>query len=754
MIAALDTVELVSSQPMICFPFPGPLSSGFVDQFIHFAAKTVGAAGAFLLLNCDSQPMIAHSFGDPGLTVVPTWELVAACSSGGAENSHFPVQIHRTDDRSLLATIALQQNGSLLGILGVSDPHPGSFSAAQKYVLQAIASEMADQLYAAHLRRGELPAMVEEIGQIARLRLLESVVVNATDSVVITEAEPIDAPGPRIQYVNPAFTRTTGYTLEDVIGKSPRLLQGPLSGREGPARIKAALKAWQPVEVELLNYRKDGTAFWVELSISPVCDEKGWFTHWVSVQRDVTERKANEETVAKMRMTGLQNEALSEEIRERKLAEAKLKYLAFHDGLTGVRNRGYLLESLQTAMRRTQQNDGYRAAIIYMDLNGFKLVNDTSGHRIGDLLLTEVARRLKECARVQDTLARLGGDEFTLLVNGLAGMDEAYDVTQRMLAAIRIPIVLAGMTLHISASAGICEVGKTYTDPESVLRDADIAMYCAKRSGGQEWILFDPAMHENASADLLRKLQLKAAVENHEFELSYQPLVNTRDRSICGVEALIRWNHPLHGPLAPDAFIPLAEETGLIVPIGRWALHQACLDFRILQRASEQPLCLSVNVSSRQLDEASFVNDLACALRESCIAPHRLQLEITESIFLKETERVRNLFEEIRALGVKIAFDDFGTGYSSLSYLDKFPIDTLKIDQSFVQHMIDNSVNADIVKMVIRLAYAAGIKVTAEGVETVEQAALLEEYGCTLAQGFLYSRPLSLQAMTKVLVRA
>jgi diguanylate cyclase len=268
---------------------------------------------------------------------------------------------------------------------------------------------------------------------------------------------------------------------------------------------------------------------------------------------------------------------------------------------------------------------------------------------------------------------------------------------------------------------------------------------------GTQCVIHDKSMHESAFAASKTKLQLKVALENHEFELYYQPLIDTRDTSIYGMEALIRWNHPVRGLLNPEEFIHLAEESGLIVAIGSWALHQACSDFRLLRHSSREDLRLSVNVSSRQLDELSFMTDLLRALEESGIPPHLLQLEITESIFLKEAVRIGALFQDIRSLGVKIAFDDFGTGYSSLSYLERYPIDTLKIDQSFVQHMGKGSVNACIVQMIIRLAHAIGMSVSAEGVENFDQATSLSTYGCNLAQGYLYSRPISLNAVTAML---
>lgn len=735
---------------LVGFPSPGPLSSDCLGHLVQLAARTIGAEGSFLLLNIDGVLTMAHSYGQSRDVSNAQPALIDHSLTLPGGTSGPPVILHQTATRGLLATIVLRTGTLVLGIIAVCDRFPGSLSGAQEMAFRAVALEIEGELCAEFTSRGDKAGPLDVLG---RLRLLESVVVNANDSVLITQAEPIDSPGPIIQYVNPAFTRTTGYSLEDVLGKSPRILQGPLSGRIGPDRIRAALKAWKPVEVELLNYRKDGSVFWVELSISPVCDEKGWYTHWISVQRDVTERKKNEETLAMMRVTTLQNEALVEEIRERKLIEAELSHVAFHDSLTDLHNRSYFMEALRCTLSRAQSHHGYKAAVLYVDLDGFKAVNDAFGHRVGDLLLVEIAQRLKACARVQDTVARLGGDEFTLIIDDLKSMDDALDIGQRLRDSIHEPVLLLGAVLTVTASIGIAEVTRVYEESENVLRDADLAMYRAKRQGNLGCVLFEESMHQSAMADLQLKLQLSAALERGEFEVFYQPLVNLHDTSIQGVEALIRWNHPERGLLMPGEFITQAEDHGLIVQIGAWVLRKACADFGLMQRASRTDLRLNVNVSSRQLDEPTFLSELVLAIEESGISPAMLQLEITESVFLKDADKVGTLFRQIRALGVRIAFDDFGTGYSSLSYVDKFPIDTLKIDQSFVEHMGQSAVNANIVQMIVRLAQSAGMGVSAEGVETAEQAATLQEYGCPLAQGYLFGRPQPLQITLQMLVR-
>jgi diguanylate cyclase (GGDEF)-like protein len=476
-----------------------------------------------------------------------------------------------------------------------------------------------------------------------------------------------------------------------------------------------------------------------------------------SASQHTLELQLNEErhrmaiAITAQRVTRLENEALTEEIQERKKVEAALNHAAFHDSLTGLHNRVYFMERLTTALKRKQGRDKTRSAVIYIDLDNFKAVNDMLGHRAGDLVLCEIAERLEKCTRDQDTLARMGGDEFILLLGSFQNIEQAFRMTQRLLNVIEEPLQLAGMRLPVSASMGLCEVGTHYSQAEDILRDADTAMYHAKRQGGARCVIYDTSMHEEALSTLQAKLQLKAAVENREFELYYQPLVNMRDVSIHGMEALIRWNHPTRGLLGPHEFIQLAEDSGHIIAIGSWVLRQACSDFQGLQKSTSDGLMLSVNVSTRQLEEETFFTELSGVIKESGIDPRALQLEITESIFLKDAGRIGTLFKEVRALGVRIAFDDFGTGYSSLSYLEKYPIDTLKIDQSFVQHMRKGSVNADIVQLTIKLAQAIGMSVSAEGVEEPEQAVDLLEYGCAVAQGYLYSKPISLSAMVAVL---
>ncbi|WP_263385673.1 sensor domain-containing protein [Granulicella arctica] len=310
--------------------------------------------------------------------------------------------------------------------------------------------------------------------------------INATDAVLITEAEPIDDPGPRIIYVNPAFCRMTGYSSDDVIGRSPRILQGPDSCPSTISLIQASLKAWKPIEAEVLNYRKDGSTFWVELSISLVTDETGWHTHWISIQRDVTERRLRQSAAKQLELTSLHNHALSVEIREREIIQDRLSYVAFHDSLTGLHNRTFFMDALRAAFVRVQQGEARGlSVVVYLDLDGFKGINDTLGHRVGDELLIETGRRLKSCARASDTLAQMGGDEFTFLFEGLEDLREAQEIAERILEATQAQLLLASTVFQIAPSIGICPIQSSSADAEAILRDADLAMYAAKRAGGE-----------------------------------------------------------------------------------------------------------------------------------------------------------------------------------------------------------------------------------------------------------------------------
>ena len=643
--------------------------------------------------------------------------------------------------------------GAPCGVLVVADtaPHAG-LSPAKSYVLLTHAAQLAALLELQRLRLASREAPAAEIRGASdeRLRLLESVVVNANDAVLITSAEPIDLPGPRIVYCNAAFTRTTGYAEAEVLGQTPRMLQSATTSRQTLDKLRRALAGWRPVEVELLNRRKDGREFWVELSIVPVSNEAGLFTHWVSVQRDVSDRKAAEETATRARVAEAENVALEAEIRERKRAEARLLHTAFHDDLTKLRNRAFFMDRLTLALDRARRDPAARCAVLFLDLDRFKLVNDSLGHRAGDLLLMEIADRLRSCASPRDTIARVGGDEFALLVEDPAEVGDLVRLAGRIIETMRRPMRLGEQEIVSSCSVGVVQAGPRHARPEELLRDADTAMYQAKRHDTGNYAIFAASMHDDAVLALALQTDLRRAILRGEFLLHYQPICCADTSAITGFEALVRWNHPQRGLVLPGGFIAAAEETGLIRDIGRWVLREACVQLCLWRDCLPgQALLLSVNASAEELGDPGFVADLRSTLAATGLDPRTLQIEVTEEVFIRSPETVGS----IRELGVRIALGDFGTGCSSLSHLDRHPLDTLKIDRSLVARMLTRPRTRAIVNTIIQLGTALDLAVVAEGVEDATQLQALTAAGCGSVQGYLLGRPLPAEQADAALAR-
>ena len=626
-------------------------------------------------------------------------------------------------------------------------------NAAEAYVLRAYAGQAATAFELEEAR-----ALATQQGgppDLERLRLLESVALHARDSIVITEAEPVDAPGPRILFCNRAFTETTGYTAAEALGRTPRILQGPGTDPAARAKLRAAFAAWKPVAVELLNYRKDGTPFWSELSITPVANDAGWFTHWVSVQRDVTERREAQELSRRVELAEVEKEVLASEILERKRVEEELRYTAFHDSLTRLKNRAFFMGELKGALTPTPGRPFRSCAVLFVDLDRFKVVNDSLGHEAGDTLLKEIARRLRACARPQDTLARIGGDEFALLVRDADDLELATGIARCMLDALRPPVRIGRQEVFPSCSVGIACASERTVSPETLIRDADIAMYVAKRTGYGEYAVYDESMHAEATAALRLQTDLQNAVERGEFELAFQAIVDPQHGRIKGFEALIRWRHPERGIVSPAEFVPVAEEIGLIRQIDRWVLRTACAQLAEWRRRfPEAELGMSVNTSAREFDDPDFMPQLQAVLADNGLPPRALELEITESIFLHPDPRIGSIIAAVRALGVRVGLDDFGTGYSSLSYLNRYPTDTIKIDKSFIESLCSDDRTLAIVLLIIQLAGTLGVDVVAEGVETQEQAELLASMSCSHAQGYHFAKPLAGDEVTALLGRS
>jgi diguanylate cyclase (GGDEF)-like protein len=447
---------------------------------------------------------------------------------------------------------------------------------------------------------------------------------------------------------------------------------------------------------------------------------------------------------------------LQREIADRRCAETQLAHDALHDALTQLPNRVLLTERIQQAIQATHQDSTYQFAVLFIDLDRFKVVNDGLGHLVGDKLLRAIAQRLQHCLRTNDLIARFGGDEFSILLDNIQNQAEALQVAQRLLAALRNPFHLGEHTLFASASIGIAVGSSDHENAADLLRDADLAMYSAKGRGRGCYALFSQELHLQSIKLLQIESDLHRALERQEFILYYQPIVALETATLIGFEALIRWQHATRGFISPGDFIPIAEETGFIIPLGMWVLEEACRQLRAWNLAfpEQTALTMSVNLASKQLQDPRFIEQLDQVLVETGLDGSTLKLELTESMLLDNIESVLQTLASIRSRNIQLSIDDFGTGYSSLSYLPRFPINTLKIDRSFVNQMTVDAENLEIVRAIATLAHSIGIDVVAEGIETTQQLELLQTLGCEFGQGYLFAKPLDPQAAEQFIEKA
>src|SRR5450830_174510 len=552
------------------------------------------------------------------------------------------------------------------------------------------------------------------------LRLRERAIESSRNAILMVAAQD-DYP---IVYANPAFERSTGYTVAEVMGRNPRLLYRDDVDQPGAEAIRNALREQRDGHAVLRYYRKDGTLFWSETYVSPVRDEDGKVTHFVAVQHDITAMKAY---------------------------ETELHHQATHDALTGLPKRALLHDRLQQNIAQAATR-GHSVWVVSIDLDRFKFTNSRVGHKAGDRLLQQIAERLQAAVRPVDTLARLGGDEFALILLPEEGARRpAAEQLQRVLASLDKPVLLDDKEQFIAASAGVAVYPDDGTEPTVLMERADIAMFRAKELGGDNYKFYTRAMREQLGERVQIESALRRALERHEFVLYYQPQVDIGTGRIVGMEALIRWQHPEMGMVAPTRFIGVAEETGLIVPIGAWVLRSACQQLRTWQCEGRRNLRVAVNVSARQMAEQGFVGSVADTLGEAGIEPSCLELELTESLVMNDVEHAVTVMHELKRLGVKLAIDDFGTGYSSLVHLKRFAIDVLKIDQAFVRDLTVDPDDAAIVTTIIALAANLNLEVISEGVETLDQLSFLREHGCYQMQGYYFSRPVPAIAFGAVL---
>ncbi len=562
------------------------------------------------------------------------------------------------------------------------------------------------------------------------LRLLRDSMAKLNNIVVITEVQPLVTPRHKIVYVNEAFEKSTGYCNSEVMGRSPGLLQGQGSQPAELTRIHLALEQSIPVHAELINYKKDGTLFWIELDIAPVKNDEGVVTHWVSAARDITQRK---------------------------IAEEEIEYLAFYDPLTQLPNRQMLMDRLDRALlqsntRSKKEPANTNGALMFIDLDNFKVLNDTLGHATGDLLLCKVATRLGGCIRLSDTVARLGGDEFVVMLESLpeevvAATEYCRGVAQRILQALSEPYDLAGHQHESTCSIGVTLFSKRKQNMSDLLKQADLAMYQAKASGRNAVCFFDPAMQAVVNANAALNVELRQSLRESRFVLHYQPQVHGNGK-MFGVEALMRWQHPERGLVYPNDFIAQAEESGLILPLGKWALETACLQLsRWALREETRHLTIAVNVSVRQFRHPEFVELVMMTIKESGVNASRLKLELTETLLATGIEVTIAKMGMLKEAGVTLSIDDFGIGYSALSYLKHLPLDQLKIDRIFVKDILTDPNDAAIARTIVGLAQSLGLGVVAEGVETEAQRELLARFGCECYQGHLFSPALPIEAL-------
>ncbi|HEU0234519.1 MAG TPA: EAL domain-containing protein [Gallionella sp.] len=567
---------------------------------------------------------------------------------------------------------------------------------------------------------GYLVDITERLKTEAELRLQAAIFEYSDEGIIVTDV------AKRILSVNRSFTKITGYEAHESIGQLPSMLKSGLHDQAFYDEMDASIADNGLWIGELWKQHKSGENFPVWMSTSGVRNQDGLVTHYFSVFTDLTERKNTEQQIYR---------------------------LAYHDALTGLPNRARLYTLLRQALLEAQRNKTH-GAILFIDLDRFKQINDSLGHAYGDILLKEVARRLAASLRGEDIIARIGGDEFLVALVDIAKHEDASIVAQKILDNLSLPLMVEGHELQISASIGISIYPDDGDDAETLIKNADIAMYRAKQGEVHDgYMFFSPDMNKRALERLKLESNLRRALERDELVLHYQPQLNLQNGKIIGAEVLLRWNHPGTGMISPAEFIPLAEETGLIIPIGQWILETVCARNKEWQRAGLPIVKLAVNISAKQF-RPTLPRMVAEILARQELDARFLELEITESMIMQNVEGVIAMMDNFQLLGIGLSLDDFGTGYSSLSYLKRFPIDKLKIDQSFVRGVTKDADDEAITRTIISLSKNLGLRVIAEGVETEEQLAFLRSAGCEEIQGYYYSRPLPEDDFVKFLRNA
>jgi diguanylate cyclase (GGDEF)-like protein/PAS domain S-box-containing protein len=550
-----------------------------------------------------------------------------------------------------------------------------------------------------------------------RIRTLSQAIEQSPVSVVMTDTDG------NIEYINKAFIKATGYEASEVLGLNPRILK---SKHTPPSLFRDLWKAittgnsWQG---ELQNRKKDGQLFWERAYVAPVVDDAGNTTHYLAVKENITLQKQQEE---------------------------KIVHQANYDSLTDLPNRFLTLDRLSQIIKEAQRNR-HKAAVIFLDLDDFKKINDSISHEVGDKLLVEAAKRLKHTVRIDDTVSRLGGDEFIILLGHLKDENEVQPVAEKLLNCFREAFLLDGRELILTASIGIAIYPNDGKNTADLLRNADTAMYQSKAQGRNTFNFFTHAMNKGISRRLQLEEQLHGALERGEFQLHFQPILDITSRKVVATEALLRWNSQVLGNINPDEFIPITEQTGQIVSIGQFVIQQALSNTARWLKLLNRPLRIAINISPRQFRDPNLLQNIKDAIEQTGIPNHAIELEITEGVLMSGHSYIRDTLVGLSALGITIAMDDFGTGYSSLSNLRSYPFNTLKIDRSFVRDITTDPADRELVNATIAMAHRLGLVVVAEGVETDAQLNHLAQHRCEMAQGYLFSTPLPADEMTRLL---
>ena len=601
--------------------------------------------------------------------------------------------------------VPLRSQGKVLGSLNLYSQKLGIFDVKTLRVLENLAARIS------------VTALIALDQQ--QLRLQGTAMASVANAVFITDSDG------NIDWVNEAFTKLSGYTLAEVCGKTPQVFKSGKHETDYYQNIWQEIVAGNVWRGEVINRHKDGRLYTVNQTITPLLDTQGKVSHFVAIHEDITAQKE---------------------------AEARIRHMAHFDALTNLPNRTLFIDRLQQELVRAYRTKRL-VSVLFLDLDRFKIINDTMGHAFGDTLLKALAERLKTCIRESDTVSRRGGDEFTFIIPDLFDPQDVAPLAQKIIEAVSPPFQIENHEINVTCSIGIAVYPLDTNNAEDLIKKADIAMYHAKEQGRNNFKFYREEINANSMERMKLGNSLQRALNNGELLLYYQPQIDLHTGKIIGMEALARWQHPDLGMISPSKFIPIAEEFGLISVIGEWVLMTACAQTRRWQNAGFSSLRVTVNLSARQFEQKDFCKTVFTALEKTRLDPHYLELEITEGNILQNIEEVIAVLEELKSLGIGLSIDDFGTKYSSLSYLRRIPFNTLKIDRSFLENITTNPDDAAIISAIITIAERLKINVVAEGVENNDQVNLLHELRCDKIQGYVHSPPLSVNDMEKYLLK-